>query len=556
MLQGLGQAKPDLTPRDDIKKMVSEILKRVDCHIRKNEFDLAEHLVAQAKEIDPKNIYAHAFGERIDLLKEQAHDNMLAEQACKPGISHVEEKNQPPIPLASELAIQNPATSKQVDDERCLEELRKKLEADFARKEQQRIREAAESARRMEEHRQTELRRRTEDEYNLKVQRMIKEAVESARREVEEKQSQLRAKEREELMQREETRVRETVELTRREVEEKQTKIRMNELEELAKKEQEKIKEAVQAARKAEEQRQMELRKRAEEELARRLHRENRETSIKDSLTINQAATGSVPSRPSKSTVIQSQPAPTQRSLTPARRETLSRYKLVLSSVWTDGAVTPEEDATLKQLRDSLSIDKEDHDRLEKEVKYETYIEAFKNAWNSGSITPENATILASLRDQFQISVEDHLMIEAKLLWEIQPIKNRPNLLIIDDDEKLLKLVTKSLVEAGFMTTSVATSDEAYAYLKDSVPDLILCDVNLESSTMGGFAFYEKVREMERLQKTPFIFLSGLTDEALVRTGKELGVDDYLSKPISEETLVSTIKGKIRRYQELTGRKN
>jgi PleD family two-component response regulator len=68
---------------------------------------------------------------------------------------------------------------------------------------------------------------------------------------------------------------------------------------------------------------------------------------------------------------------------------------------------------------------------------------------------------------------------------------------------------------------------------------------------MGGFAFYEKVQELKNLQCIPFIFLSGLTDEALVRAGKELGVDDYLMKPISEQTLISTINGKLKRFKQL-----
>ena len=81
--------------------------------------------------------------------------------------------------------------------------------------------------------------------------------------------------------------------------------------------------------------------------------------------------------------------------------------------------------------------------------------------------------------------------------------------------------------------------------------DVIICDINLETSTMGGFTFYEKIQELENVQSIPFVFLSGLTDEVLVRTGKELGVDDYLMKPISEQTLVSTLKGKLKRFKQL-----
>ncbi|MBI3112591.1 MAG: response regulator, partial [Ignavibacteriales bacterium] len=84
--------------------------------------------------------------------------------------------------------------------------------------------------------------------------------------------------------------------------------------------------------------------------------------------------------------------------------------------------------------------------------------------------------------------------------------------------------------------------------------DIIISDINLETSTMGGFTFYEKVRELEHLQEVPFIFLSGLSDEVLIRTGKELGVDDYITKPFSDETLIATIKGKVKRFKQLKNR--
>jgi DNA-binding response OmpR family regulator len=123
--------------------------------------------------------------------------------------------------------------------------------------------------------------------------------------------------------------------------------------------------------------------------------------------------------------------------------------------------------------------------------------------------------------------------------------------LIIDDDTRLLELLAASLEDSGFDVTALSTSDEAYSLLRKFVPDLILCDINLETSTMGGFTFYEKVQELKKIQSIPFVFLTGLTDETLVRAGKELGVDDYLMKPISEQTLVSTLRGKLKRFRQL-----
>ncbi|MBF8248249.1 MAG: response regulator [Bacteroidetes bacterium] len=141
--------------------------------------------------------------------------------------------------------------------------------------------------------------------------------------------------------------------------------------------------------------------------------------------------------------------------------------------------------------------------------------------------------------------------IEERVLARLREELGRPKIVIIDDDQKLLTLFKEAIEEGGYTVEAFSTSDEAYKHLGEHIPDLIICDINLETSTMGGFTFFEKIREINELAEVPFIFLTGLTDEVLVRTGKELGVDDYLTKPISEKALLSTIKGKIKRFQEL-----
>ena len=56
---------------------------------------------------------------------------------------------------------------------------------------------------------------------------------------------------------------------------------------------------------------------------------------------------------------------------------------------------------------------------------------------------------------------------------------------------------------------------------------------------------------MDHLLNVPFIFLSGMSDEGMIRYGKGLGADDYLTKPISNDTLLDTIKGKLKRFKAL-----
>lgn len=324
------------------------------------------------------------------------------------------------------------------------------------------------------------------------------------------------------------------------------------------------------AARKAEES-EAEARRRQEEEERQRQERERkaaeqreiaRQEAARRSAAQQAAAAAAKPSAPQPAPA----PAPTPPKLPstqPSLLESLRKqmegfgsYRAALVEVWADGAASPEEQQWLAVLRETLAISDGDHARLEHEVQLECYLQAFKQAWTHRRIKADDPTILSEMRKTFRISPEDHDRIEARLLAEIQSSeKQLDRIVIIDDDVKLLELISDLLREAGFATLPFTTTDEAYAYLRGGqAPDLILCDVNLETSTMGGFSFYEKIQWLEHLRDVPFIFLTGLTDEVLVRTGKELGVDDYLTKPISEQTLIATIKGKLKRFKRLKQR--
>jgi CheY-like chemotaxis protein len=228
----------------------------------------------------------------------------------------------------------------------------------------------------------------------------------------------------------------------------------------------------------------------------------------------------------------------------------LESYRKTLAEMWYDGALTSDEIRRLYEFRTLLEITDAEHEGIEKNVKRECYKNVIIRQLSTNPIVLSDVNFLTDLRNTFQVSEEEHIQIQTQLMSVIQH-KQRNKILVIDDDTRLLELLEASLEENGFDVTALSTSDEAYALLRKFVPDLILCDINLETSTMGGFTFYEKVQELEKVQSIPFVFLSGLTDEVLVRTGKELGVDDYLMKPISEQTLVSTLRGKLKRFKQL-----
>jgi CheY-like chemotaxis protein len=226
-------------------------------------------------------------------------------------------------------------------------------------------------------------------------------------------------------------------------------------------------------------------------------------------------------------------------------------YKRVLLLAWADGAISPEEESQLRDLRTSLRITMEEHTRLELEAKEESYAHAFTLVWSSGMNAKERSAVINELREKYHISSEAHSRIEAKVLTEFGHHQTKPTLYVIDDDENTLGMIVRVLEGGGFVVHAFNTSDEALAGLKQDVPDLIVSDINLETSTIGGFSFYEKVRQLHHLSHVPFIFLSGMIDEGMIRYGKGLGADDYLTKPFSGEMLLDTIKGKLKRYKQL-----
>jgi CheY-like chemotaxis protein len=108
------------------------------------------------------------------------------------------------------------------------------------------------------------------------------------------------------------------------------------------------------------------------------------------------------------------------------------------------------------------------------------------------------------------------------------PSKSR--LLLVDGDPKSLRVLDVSLKKAGFDVTTATSGREALGLLEASVPDLIISDTDLDD--MDGFALCSQIKSRSEWSKLPFLFVSGRKSIEDKIRGLELGVEDYLSKPI------------------------
>jgi two-component system, sensor histidine kinase and response regulator len=127
---------------------------------------------------------------------------------------------------------------------------------------------------------------------------------------------------------------------------------------------------------------------------------------------------------------------------------------------------------------------------------------------------------------------------------------SKPIILIVDDEVDLLDVTASFLDMEGFSVLTAGGVKAALEILKTVKPDLIMSDITMPELT--GFDLYESVRQTPSLLNVPFIFVSGHNDPDHIKTGKELGSDDYITKPFNPVMLVSTIKGKLKRHQQIS----
>lgn len=125
------------------------------------------------------------------------------------------------------------------------------------------------------------------------------------------------------------------------------------------------------------------------------------------------------------------------------------------------------------------------------------------------------------------------------------PVKYR--LLLVDGDPKSLRVLDVSLKKAGFDVTTATNGVEALAIVGTQVPDLIISDTDMPE--MDGFELCRRIKQRPDGGKIPFIFLSGRkTIEDKIK-GLELGVEDYLTKPIYIKEITIRVKMALQRAQ-------
>ena len=123
-------------------------------------------------------------------------------------------------------------------------------------------------------------------------------------------------------------------------------------------------------------------------------------------------------------------------------------------------------------------------------------------------------------------------------------MKEKPYILIVDDDPNISRLVALYLEKEGYEVRTAARGDDAVNEFTRLPPDLMVLDVMLPG--MDGYQVLKSVRKSSAI---PVIMLTARDETFDKVLGLELGADDYMTKPFDAKELVARVKAVLRRTQ-------
>ena len=125
-------------------------------------------------------------------------------------------------------------------------------------------------------------------------------------------------------------------------------------------------------------------------------------------------------------------------------------------------------------------------------------------------------------------------------------------ILIVEDDASMRDLLLEILTAEEYDVVAASNGQEARAEIYRETPDLILTDLHMPG--MDGLSLLERVRGDLSTRDIPVVFLTGVESLDAAVQAYDLGADDYISKPIQQNLLLSRLRRSLLRAHLLRAR--
>jgi two-component system, OmpR family, alkaline phosphatase synthesis response regulator PhoP len=121
----------------------------------------------------------------------------------------------------------------------------------------------------------------------------------------------------------------------------------------------------------------------------------------------------------------------------------------------------------------------------------------------------------------------------------------KENILVVDDEADILKLVKYNFEKDGYKCECVTTGEEAIKSAIYNQPDIIVLDLMLPG--VDGLEVCRQLKSNSKTSHIPIIMLTAKSEDIDVVSGLELGADDYVTKPFSPRVLLARVRAILRR---------
>ncbi|MBS4030391.1 MAG: diguanylate cyclase [Clostridiales bacterium] len=122
-------------------------------------------------------------------------------------------------------------------------------------------------------------------------------------------------------------------------------------------------------------------------------------------------------------------------------------------------------------------------------------------------------------------------------------------ILVVDDNAFNLKLLSDILQKAGYVASTTQDGSQVIKIVNESPPDIILLDLIMPN--IDGFEICKLLKDNYQTKDIPIIMITGRTDSESIKKALELGVFDYIKKPIEEIEVIARVQSTLRFKEQL-----
>ncbi len=126
---------------------------------------------------------------------------------------------------------------------------------------------------------------------------------------------------------------------------------------------------------------------------------------------------------------------------------------------------------------------------------------------------------------------------------------SQKKILVIDDNEIILKTTSMKLQSAGFQVFTALDGSEGVATVRKEKPDLVLLDISFPPDESGvswdGFRIMDWLHRVDETQKIPIIVISGVVEEKNKQRASAAGAVAFFPKPVNFDEMIKVIRATL-----------